>query len=183
MQKIVDLYRGEQGTCRVLLVRTAMLTHSSPGIWRAKMKGFWRATLELCVCLYLVCRSREKAAILQQEQSNSAGSTPPGPLRACGSRGCSQRQDSRCRGGHKRLFESHAEPSRPRWAPAPARCWSETLSKYKTRHCFHSGTATHPQDCSRVCLCASSAFQMHSQRVVASLSSALSTWAAQARNC
>lgn len=36
MQKIVDLYRGEQGTYTVLLARTAMLTHSSPGIWILK---------------------------------------------------------------------------------------------------------------------------------------------------
>lgn len=39
MQKVVDSYRGDQGTCTVLLERTAMLTHSSTGIWILKGKN------------------------------------------------------------------------------------------------------------------------------------------------
>lgn len=114
------------------------------------------------ICLCLVCQSREKAAIPQQEQCNSAGCTPPGPLQSCWSRGSSQSQDSRSQCGHKRLFESHAEP------------WPQHAAGPKCRASTKLGTAsTVPkqpiQGCTRQCLCASSSFQMHSQRVMASL--------------
>lgn len=179
MQKIVDLYRGEQGTCTVLLARTATLTHSSPGIWILKCQN--EGLLEghaWIACLSLPC--------LSVERKSSNPSTGAKELcRAYPSRApaCLREQRLLPEAGQPLLGWPQEAVREPRRAPAPARCRSEMLSKYKTRHCFHSGTATHPQDCSRECLCASSSFQMHSQRVVASLLSALSTWAAQARNC
>lgn len=39
MQEVVDLNRGEQGTCTVMLARTAVLAHSSTGIWLLKSQS------------------------------------------------------------------------------------------------------------------------------------------------
>lgn len=164
MQKVVDLYRGDQGTCTVLLERTAMLTHSSTGIWILKGKN--ERLLEGCAwigylslpCLSVerkssnpsigakqLCRvypSRAPPILLEQRQLPEPGQPLP-------------------------VWPQEAVRE-PRWALAPARCRSEMQSKYETRHCFHGTAAAHPR-LHQQCLCASSSFQMHSQQVMASL--------------
>lgn len=141
MQKVVDLYRGDQGTCTVLLERTAMLTHSSTGIWILKGKN--ERLLEGCAWigyLSLPCLSVER------KSSNSS----TGAMQLC------------------RVYPSRAPPilleqrqlpepgqplpvwpqeavREPRWALAPARCRSEMQSKYETRHCFHGTATAHPR--------------------------------------
>lgn len=120
MQKAVDLYRGEQGTCRDLLARAAMLTHSSTGIWLLKGQNERLLVGHVWIaCLSLPCLSIER-----KSSNPSTGAKQPcrvypsRVLQACRSRGCSQSRDSRSRRGHKRLLESRAEPAQPRWASA-----------------------------------------------------------------
>lgn len=135
MQKIVDLYRGEQGTCTVLLARTATLIYSSPGIWILKCQNeglleghTWIACLSL-PCLSIerkssnpstgakqLCRvypSRAPACLREQRLLPEAA--PRGRTAAPGvaTRGCSRATQSPA--GHAELRPQHA---------AGPKCWA-----------------------------------------------------------
>lgn len=83
MQKVVDSYRGKQGTCTVLLASTATLTYSSTGISLLKCQNAW------IVYLSLPCPSFERKTPKLQSFNNSEAILQGLPLPDWGSRGCS----------------------------------------------------------------------------------------------
>lgn len=119
----MDLYRGKQGTCPVLLASTATLTHSSTGISLLKCQNAWIAYLSS------PCPSFERKMPKHQSFNNSKAILP----RRREQRLLQESGTATPRVATRGCERATPSPPSKGWSRFPARHHSEILRKYKKK--------------------------------------------------